>query len=108
MSSTTLHHTLFTYDSTPKQLFSRNISDWNKLPTHLIEITDTDTFKTELQSYCSVIKNNNNTSNIMKLLSRSHVLGCFSIDKPYTEQKHDILPERQFCWRCPPTELPLW
>ena len=30
--------------------FSRTISDWNKLPTHLIEVTDSDTFKTELQS----------------------------------------------------------
>ena len=30
--------------------FSRTISDWNKLPVHVIEVTDTDTFKTELQS----------------------------------------------------------
>ena len=30
--------------------FPRTVSDWNKLPTHLIEITDSDTFKTELQS----------------------------------------------------------
>ena len=30
--------------------FSKIISDWNKLPTHLIEVADTDTFKTEVQS----------------------------------------------------------
>ena len=36
ISSTTLHLTLLTYDSTPKQLFFKNHnSDWNKLPTHI-------------------------------------------------------------------------
>ena len=40
-SSTTAHQNSY---------FPRTISDWNKLPTHLIEITDSDTFKTELQS----------------------------------------------------------
>ena len=40
-SSTTAHQNSY---------FSRTISDWNKLPTHLIEVTDSDTFKTELQS----------------------------------------------------------
>ena len=30
--------------------FLRTISDWNKLPTRLIEVTDSDTFKTKLQS----------------------------------------------------------
>ena len=30
--------------------FPRTISDWNKLPTHFMESTDSDTFKTELQS----------------------------------------------------------
>ena len=29
--------------------FSRTVSDWNMLSIHLIEVTDTDTFKTELQ-----------------------------------------------------------
>ena len=45
ISSVTLHLTLFIYDSTPKQLFLRTISDWNKLPTHLIEVTDSDTLQ---------------------------------------------------------------
>ena len=35
--------------------FSRIISDWNMLPTHLIEVTDTDAFKTELRKIIVVI-----------------------------------------------------
>ena len=50
ISSTSLHLTLFFYDSTPKQLFFKNHKWLEQLPTHLIEITDTDTFKIELQS----------------------------------------------------------
>ena len=33
-----------------KSYFPRTINDWNMLPVHLIEITDNDTFKIELQS----------------------------------------------------------
>ena len=40
-SSMTAHQNIY---------FPRTISDWNKLPTHLIKITDSDAFKTELQS----------------------------------------------------------
>ena len=29
--------------------FSRTISDWNMPPIHLIKVTDTDKYKTELQ-----------------------------------------------------------
>ena len=31
--------------------FSKTINDWNLLPTDLIEVEDTDTFKTRLQSF---------------------------------------------------------
>ena len=47
MDSNHIIITIETYnDSTPKQLFSRTISDWNKLPTRLIEVADSKTFKT--------------------------------------------------------------
>ena len=47
-----LHYILPCLSTTTLQnsYFSRTTSDWNKLPTHLIEITNSDTFKTELQS----------------------------------------------------------
>ena len=55
--STTQYHPLhyilsYSYTTTAHQnsYFSRTISDWNMFPTHLINVTDTNTFKTELQS----------------------------------------------------------
>ena len=53
VSSTTVTTTYLPNSSTSAQknnYFSRTLSDWNMLPVHLIEITDTDTFKTGLQS----------------------------------------------------------
>ena len=53
--STTQYHPLhyiLSYSSTTahqNSYFIRTISDWNMLPTHFIEIADTDTSKTELQ-----------------------------------------------------------
>ena len=54
--STMLDLTLITYyqnNGTPD--FSRMISDWNVLPADLIEVADTDIFRTGLQSLLYVI-----------------------------------------------------
>jgi len=47
-----LHYVLPQVSTTAhqKSYFPRTINDWNMLPVYLIEITDNDTFKTELQS----------------------------------------------------------
>ena len=49
VSSTTLHLTLFITTAHQNSYVLRTINDRNMLPIHLLKVTDTDTFETELQ-----------------------------------------------------------